>query len=95
MEAHVIFAYIRSSCHGTAETNPISIHEDMKMRFQFLASLGGSGIRSCHDLWCRSQIQLRSQVAVAMAQLLAWEIPYDVGAALKSKKKKKKKPIML
>ena len=35
-------------------------------------------------LWCRA-------AAVAPIQSLAWERPYAVGAALKSRKKKKKK----
>ena len=35
-------------------------------------------------LWCRP-------AAVAPIQPLAWELPYAVGAALKSQKKKKKK----
>ena len=34
-------------------------------------------------LWCRL-------AALALIQLLAWELPCDVGVALKSKKKKKK-----
>ena len=33
-----------------------------------LASLGGLGIGRCHELWCRLQMQLRSQVAVAVVQ---------------------------
>ena len=38
----------------------------MRMHFQSLASLSGSGIQRCHELWCRLQIQLGSQVAVAV-----------------------------
>ena len=33
----------------------------------------------------------RRQATTALIRPLAWELPYDVGAALKSKKKKKKK----
>ena len=47
----------------------------------------------CCGLWCRSQTQLRSCVAVAVVQAgscssnssLAWELPHAVGAALKRK----------
>ena len=35
-------------------------------------------------------MQLRSDVAVALIGLLAWEPAYAIGAALKSKKKEKK-----
>ena len=59
--------------------------------------LSGLGIRRCCDLWCRSQTWLGSVIAVAVAGscnsywILAWEHPYGMGVALKSKKKKKKK----
>ena len=43
--------------------NLTSIHEDVG---QFLALLSGlMGIRCCGELWCRSQMQLGSAVAVA------------------------------
>ena len=35
-------------------------------RVQSLASLSGSRIRCCHELWCRSQTQLGSGLAVAV-----------------------------
>ena len=38
----------------------------MWLRVRSLASLGGMGIRRCQDLWCRSQTQLGSRVAVAV-----------------------------
>ena len=38
----------------------------MRMPVQSLASLGGLRIRGCHKLWSRSQMQVRSQVAVAV-----------------------------
>ena len=38
----------------------------MRMQVQSLALLGGSGIRHCHELWCRSQTWLRSHVAVVV-----------------------------
>ena len=48
---------------------------------------------ACHKLWCRSQTQLSSGVAVAVAtapiQPQAWEPPYAADAAALKKKKKK------
>ena len=38
-------------------------------------------------LWCR-------WAAVSLIQLVAWELPYAVGAALKSKKRKRKKEML-
>ena len=44
--------------------------ETMKLRVQSLASLSGLRIQHCHELWwCRSQMQLRSRVAVAVVQV--------------------------
>ena len=43
--------------------NLTSIHEDV---VPSLASLSGSRIRHCGELWCRSQTQLESGVAVAV-----------------------------
>ena len=42
--------------------NLTSIHEDV----QFLALLNGLRIWSCRELWCRSQTQPGSRVAVAL-----------------------------
>ena len=39
----------------------------MRMWVPSLASLNGSGIRCCHELWCRLQIWPGSRVAVAVA----------------------------
>ena len=44
--------------------NPTSIHED---EVQSPAPLSKLSIQRCCDLWCRMQIQLRAQVAVAVA----------------------------
>ena len=44
-------------------TNQTSIHEDAG---SILASLSGSGIWHCHELWCRSQMQLGSHMAMAV-----------------------------
>ena len=40
----------------------------MRWRVRSLASLSGLRIRCCHELGCRSQVQLGSRVAVALAQ---------------------------
>ena len=65
----------------------------MRTQVLSLAVLSGLRIQCCHELWCRSQMQLESGVAVAAAQArgnssepLAWELPYAEGAALKRQK---------
>ena len=67
----------------------------MRMRVRSLPLLRELRIRHCHKLQRRLQMWLRSGVAMAAAtaviQLLAWELPYATGAALKRKEKKKKK----
>ena len=66
----------------------------------WVESLSGLGIQRCHELWCRSEMQLGSRIAVAVARSavtipiwppIAWKLPYTAGMTLKSKKKKKKK----
>ena len=54
--------FLWSSHCGAAQTNLTSIHEDL---VRSLAFLSGSRIQRCCELWCRSQMQLRSCVAVA------------------------------
>ena len=54
----------RRSHHGSAETNLISIHRDAG---SISGSLSGLRIWCCCDLWCRSQMRLRSGIAVAVA----------------------------
>ena len=44
----------------------------MRMQVQSLALLGGLRIRHCSELWCRSQTQLISHVAVAVA--IGWQL---------------------
>ena len=39
----------------------------IRVQVRSLASLGGSCIQHCHELWCQSQMQLRSGIAVAVA----------------------------
>ena len=60
----VINSSIRSSCCGAVEMNLTSIREDAGL-IPSLASW--EGIWHCHDLWCRSQVQLGSGIAVAVA----------------------------
>ena len=38
----------------------------MRLQVQSLALLSGLRIRRCRELWCRSQIQLGSRIAVAL-----------------------------
>ena len=77
----------------------------VRLRVRSLALLSGLKIRCCCELWCRSQRQLGSHIAVAVAVArsaavgsippLAWELPYVAGVAIKSKNKqtnKQKKP---
>ena len=53
----------RRSCCGAAETNLTSIHEDARW---IPDPTQGVRIRHCCEMWCRSQTQLGSGVAVAV-----------------------------
>ena len=70
---------IGSSHDGSAVTNPISIHEDVG---SILALLSGLRIRSCCELWCRSQTGLGSGVAVAVAVAVACSYSSDLTPSL-------------
>ena len=65
-----------SSCRGSEEMNPTSIREDE-------GSIPGLAAWVRHPtllwLWCRP-------AAVVQIQLLAWELPYAMCAALKKQK---------
>ena len=54
-----------SSPHGSVVVNPTSIYET---RVWSLASLNGLRIWHCYELWFRSQTQLWSGIAMAVAQ---------------------------
>ena len=77
-------------------TNPT---RNMRFRVRSLPLLSGLTIRHCRELLCGSQMQLGSQVAVALAEVgssapirpLAWEPPYAAGAAQEMAKRQKKK----
>ena len=43
----------------------------MRTWVQSLASLSGLSIHRCHELWCRSRMQLGSYIAMAMMQATA------------------------
>ena len=67
------------------------------MRVQSLASLSGSGIWHCRELWCRLQMQLGSGIAVAVVQASSYssELSPSLGTSMccrcspiKTKKKK-------
>ena len=60
-----------------------------------LVSISGLMIWHCHNLQCRSQMELRALLwlwcrpaAAALIRPLAWELPYAMGSSLKSQKKK-------
>ena len=71
----------------------------MRLQVCSLASLSGLRIQHCRDtLWCQGLASDPALLwlwcrpaAVAPLQSLAWEPPYAISAALKSKEKKKKK----
>ena len=94
LSAVIIIFYFRHSHCGSGVMNPLV---SMKIWVQSLALLSGLRIWPCCEMWCRSQMRLRSGVAVAMGswqlQLrfhpLAWELPHAAGLALKRRKKKK------
>ena len=83
----------RSSCHGSVENIWLVTR---RMQVQPLASLSRLRSRHCCELCCRSQMQLRSHIAVAVVEASsyssiqppAWELLYAVGEALKRPKKK-------
>ena len=68
----------------------------MRMWVRSLTPLSGLRIQPCHELQCRSQLQLRSGIAVAVAQTAAaaligpsaWKLLYAMSVALKKKQTK-------
>ena len=61
----------------------------MRMRVRSLGLLSVLRIQRCHELWCRSQMQLGFGIAMAQIQPLAWELLYATPATSLKKKKKK------
>ena len=43
-----------------------NLTKNMRLQVQSLALPSGLRIWRCHELWCRSQMRLRSQLAVAV-----------------------------
>ena len=60
---------IMTACGGGEELKGASLTLCMRTQVRSLASLSGLRIKRCHELWCRSQLWLRSSVAVAVAQV--------------------------
>ena len=84
-----------SSHRGSVETNLTSIYEDAGLIPG--PSSVGSGIRCSHELWFRSQMRLRSGVAVAQAGSCSSDSTSSLGTSMcrrcsprKQKSKKKK-----
>ena len=48
----------------------------MRLQVRSLASLSGLRIQHCHELWCRSQMWLRSCIAVAVARASGYSFDY-------------------
>ena len=69
----------RSSCCGSAITNVTSSHEDVGSTPGLTQWVKDPAMLW---LWCRL-------AAIALTELLAWELPYASGVALKGKIKKK------
>ena len=80
---------------GLAVMNTVSIHEDTS---RSLVSLSGLRLWHCHELWCRSQVQLESGIAVVWRRLkaaalirpLAWGTSICLRFGPKETKNKKK-----
>ena len=70
----------------------------MRMQVRPLVSPSGLRIWYCYKLWHRSQMWLRSSIAVAVVQAvakaliwpLAWELPFAAGVDIKRKQTNKK-----
>ena len=48
----------------------------MKLLVQSMASISGLGIWHCCELWCRSQMQVKSGIAVAVMQASGYSSDY-------------------
>ena len=61
---------INNQCirHQRQSSHCSSVATCMRMQVRSLASLSGLRIQRCQELWCRSQMRLRSGVAMAVAQ---------------------------
>ena len=79
-----------SSCCGSAGWKPDVV--SMRIWVWFLALISGLRTWHCCKLWLESGIVMSVvwASAVGLMQLLAWELPYASGEALKKKKEKKR-----
>ena len=85
---------MRSSHHGSVETNQTSIHVDTGL----ITGLA-QGVKDLALLWCRSQMWLRSSIDVAAVQVgnYSSNLTPSLGTSICSRfgpKKKKKKNAM-
>ena len=70
----------------------------MRTQVRSLASLSGLRTQDCCELWCRSQMQLGSHVAVAVAEASSSDSTPSLGTPIcrrSSPKKKKEKEFLL
>ena len=89
--------FVGSSHHGSAEMNMTSIHEEAGPISGLVQQVK---IENGCELWCRSQRQLRSGIAVAVAEASSYSSNWTPSLATSiyhrcSPEKKKKRQILL
>ena len=71
----------------------------MRLRVRSLTFLSGLRIRYCRELWCRSQMQIKSRVAMAVAKAGShssnWTPRLETSICHRCSPKKKKKNLLL
>ena len=86
LHGFLLMCLVNVTCAGVpvvAQWKQIQV-VSMRMRIQSLPSFSGLGIRRCHELWCRSQTQLGSHIAVAVAQAsrCSWDSTLSLGTSM-------------